>query len=97
MMLCAMDCEAYVELSSDERTTLGTIICRECGVLVRPGAPFYEYQFWSTDEDGDEIRGGKISVCESCGGAIDSYLSAGYCWTPGYLRAMINEKRDEDQ
>jgi hypothetical protein len=99
---CCLYGDGYVEVLDTERTTCGTIICRECGRLILPGEEYtvvrsWEYASELSPAEGSEATTAITEVCERCGGAIEAYLDAGYCYAPGGLKAMVAEMRAEHE
>jgi len=96
------DGEGFVELDVDDMSRApNTIICRECGHLIEPGADYYRVRSWKFGDwipdsvtpwidDGDEIEIGIREVCETCGDLAINLLERGFCWYFGQLRNDIN-------
>ena len=79
-----------------------TIICRECGHLIKPGEDYYRARSWKFGDwipdsvvpwvdEGDEIETGIREVCEGCGDLAFTVLDIGYCYTFGSLRSDVRE------
>lgn len=97
------DSDGYVELDPDYMSKAkNTIICRECGHLIKPGDDYYRVRLWRLGDwepasvtpwidDGDEIETGVREVCEGCGDLAFTVLEIGYCYMFGSLRSDVRE------
>ena len=104
---CGCDGEDYVSCEpdgpyADTAIAANTIICRECGHLIKPGEEYYRARLWGFGywdpesctpwvDEGDEIQKGVHEVCDGCGGVAHTILQLGYCWNFGSLRSDVRE------
>lgn len=98
---CGCDVDEYVDLDPDHMSRApNTIICRECGYLIKPGEDYYKVMTWvfgdwhpelGINNEGEEVEKGIREVCEGCGDLAYTILELGYCYTFGSLRSDVRE------
>ena len=91
-LVCGCDSEEYVDIDPERMSMANnTIICRECGHLIKPDEDYYRIRVWEFDEYGEETDTEVREVCEGCGDLAYTILQLGYCYTYGSLRSDVRE------